>query len=662
MIILFRGMTPMSRTARFPLVVLTMLLIFLPAISQEKSPVKVKVIVDSATVKVTPEIDGETLARIPLDTTLEAVEKQGEWYKVSFNKEGLQITGFIHEMLVREMSEDEVAEESSAGASESVESQPEIIREIELRMDESRQMIRQKDKFKEAIISLDPLIAKTFRVEDNQKQRRLAAEIYLWTGMAYSGLGDAYEALQELKNMFEVDYSYGKTITRNIYDPTIGGLIEQAEKEYLGIIKNYSFRITTQPEQARITINGQYIGASPFLYRSESPKVFLEIDKEGFKNVEDNLFLSQEETRKEYVLEKLGRNVEVKSIPQGAKIFVDGQDTDRLTDDVLPYVPFGNHMLRISKKNYVDWEEEIQVPAGDSAVEVEVVLTGKVYEMIRKWGSQDSGICEQPEGIALGADDVLYVVDNSDDRIKKITPDGKILTSWASGGNDLKDVKNPGGIAVDNQGFMYVTDTKKNAVMKFDKDGKLILKWGKEGTADNEFRMPLGIAVDRDNNIYVADSINHCVKIYTNLGIFKKTIGQRGTEEGEFLFPAALAFNRKNELFVADRTRLQKFSPQGELLGSWGKPGEEEGAFDRPMGVCVDRDGFVYVADSGNNRIQKFDDEGKFFTSWGEIGTDDGQMMFPAGIAVDSHGMVYVAEKENNRIQAFRVPSDVSHN
>jgi sugar lactone lactonase YvrE len=650
-------MTQMLRIVRFLSIFLTMYIVFLPAFSQERSPLKVKVIVDSATVKVTPEIDGETLARIPLNTTLEAVEKQGEWYKVSFDKEGLQITGFIHEMLVREMSEDEVAEEDASSVKEPEESQTEIIREIEIRMDESRQMIRQEDKFNEAIITLSPLIAKTFRVEDIQKQRQLATEIFLWTGMAYSGMGNAYAALRELRNMFEVDYSYGKAISRNIYDPTIGGLIEQAEKEYLGIIKNYSLRLTTQPEQAGITINGEYIGVTPLIYRSESPKVILEISKDGYKGIEDDLFLSQEDTDREYVLERLGRNLDVKSTPQGANIFIDDEDTGQLTDSVLPYVSFGSHKLRISMENYADREEVIQVTAGENPIEVTVVLAGKVYEPLRKWGSPDSAFFKQPADVALDKDGVLYVVDDSEERIKKITPEGRIDRNWISGGKDFKNVKTAGGIAVDSQGFLYVTDLKKHSVLKFDKKGMFIKKWGKEGSADAEFRTPLGIAVDSENNVYVADSTNHCVKMFSNLGVYKKSIGKRGTEEGEFIFPAAVAINQKNELFVVDRTRLQKFSPVGELLGSWGKAGSADGDFDKPMGICVDKHGFVYVADSGNNRIQKFDDKGQFISSWGEMGSGDGQMMSPSGIAVDFRGIVYVAEKDNNRIQSFEVSS-----
>jgi DNA-binding beta-propeller fold protein YncE len=643
------------------LIILISSFLFLPALPQEENAAKVKVIADGATVKVTPEIDGDTLARISLNTVLEVMEKQGEWYKVSFDKEGLRITGFIHEMLVREMSEDEMAEDYVSSSEVPVESQSEIVREIEIRMDESRQLIRQEDKFKEAINSLTPLIAKTFQVEDRQKQRQLATEIYFWMGMAYTEIGEAYAALRELRNMFEVDHAYGKTITRTVYDPTIGGLIDQAEKEYLGIIQNYSLRITTKPEQARITINGEYIGTTPLTFPSESPQVVLKITKEGYKSLEDDLFLSQEDTDKEYVLERLGRSLEVKSTPQGANIFIDDEDTGQLTDGMLPYVSYGTHKIRISKENYADWEEMIEVSEGENPIELDVVLTGKVYVPLRKWGSPGSPFFEHPTGIALDKDGVVFVVDNSQERIKKINPDGKIDRTWTSGGKDFKSVKSPGGVAIDSKGYIYVTDTRKHAVFKFDKGGKSLLKWGKEGTASIEFRNPMGIAVDSEDNIYIADSANHCVKIFSNLGVYKKTIGRRGTEQGELLFPSAIVINQQRELLILDRTRLQKFSSEGKVLDSWGKAGSNDGEFDKPMGVFIDKDGYIYIADSGNNRIQKFDDKGQFISKWGGMGRGDGQMMFPSGIVVDSSGTVFVAEQNNNRIQSFKVSSDASN-
>lgn len=648
----------MSRIFRLKLVLLLICAMFFLAFSQEEGPVKVKVIVDSATVKVTPEIDGETLARIPLNTILEALEKQGEWYKVSFDRDGLRITGFIHEMLVREMSDEEIEAEEIASPSETVESQFEIIREIEIRLEGARQLIKQENKFEEAKDLLLPLIAKTFRVDDVQKQRLLAAEIFLWTGIAYSGMGDAYAALREIRNMYEVDYDRGKAITRNIYNPQIGGLIDQAEKEYLGIIKNYSLRISSQPEQAKIMINGEYIGMAPQVYRSESPKVLIEIKKEGYKSVEEDVFLTQEDTDKEYILERLGRNLEVRSMPQGASIFLDDEDTGQKTDDVLPYVSFGDHRVRITKANYADWEGMVKIPVGDSPISINVVLTGKTYSYQKKWSSPDSPSFKQPVGLSVDKNDIIYIVDDSDTKIKIITPDGRIDHTWSSGGKDFKRVKSPGGIALDSQEYMYVTDTKKHTVSKFDKSGKLIKKWGKEGSGNTEFKTPRGIAVDGEGSVFVADSMNHCIKKFSNLGVFKNKIGRRGTAEGEFLYPAAVAVNQKNDLFVLDRTRLQKFSAEGELLDSWGKSGKDDGDFNNPMGIFIDKDGFIYIADSGNHRIQKFDDKGQFIAKWGSMGIGDGQLNLPSGIAVDTKGNVYIAEKDNNRIQMFSVSSD----
>jgi DNA-binding beta-propeller fold protein YncE len=550
-----------------------------------------------------------------------------------------------------------MAEEGISDSGATIESQADIIQEIETRMEESRQLIRQEKKFEEAMNSLSPLIAKTFRVEDIQKQRQLATEIFLWTGMAYSGMGDAYAALREIRNMFEVDHAYGKVITRNIYDPKIGGLIEQAEKEYLGIIRDYSLRLSSQPEQARIIINGEYIGVTPLIYRSGSPKVLLEIKKEGYRSVKDDIFLSQEDTNKEYDLERLGRNVEVKSTPQGANVFLDEEDTGQLTDCVLPYVSFGTHKVRIFKENYADWEGEVEIVLGGNPILIDVILPGKTYEYFKKWGAPNSPIFQQPQGVTLGQNDIVYVVDGSEDKIKKITSEGRVDRTWSSGGKDFKNVRSPGGIAVDRQGYMYVTDAKKHAVFKFDKTGKFIKKWGKEGSGNVEFKTPMGIAIDSESNIYVADSTNHCIKKFSNLGDFKKTIGKSGTDEGEFLFPTAISISRKNELFVVDRTRMQKFSSEGELLDSWGRAGSNEGDLNKPMGIFVDENGFVYIADSGNNRIQKFDERGQFIAKWGGEGAGDGQLNYPSGIVIDSRGYVYVAERENNRIQVFKLSS-----
>jgi hypothetical protein len=71
----------------------------------------------------------------------------------------------------------------------------------------------------------------------------------------------------------------------------------------------------------------------------------------------------------------------------------------------------------------------------------------------------------------------------------------------------------------------------------------------------------------------------------------------------------------------------------------------------------VDTSGYIYVADSYNNRIQKFSASGEYITQWGSFGTGNGQFKIPYGIAVDASGNVYVADTVNNRIQKFSLGS-----
>ena len=61
--------------------------------------------------------------------------------------------------------------------------------------------------------------------------------------------------------------------------------------------------------------------------------------------------------------------------------------------------------------------------------------------------------------------------------------------------------------------------------------------------------------------------------------------------------------------------RIQKFTGDGQFLMAFGSSGSDEGEFNRPSGVAVDRDGIIYVADWLNNRLQVFDVDGTFVTA-----------------------------------------------
>jgi DNA-binding beta-propeller fold protein YncE len=105
----------------------------------------------------------------------------------------------------------------------------------------------------------------------------------------------------------------------------------------------------------------------------------------------------------------------------------------------------------------------------------------------------------------------------------------------------------------------------------------------------------------------------------------------------------------------AGKHRLLKFDKDGKLLTQWGRFGGGPGQFWTPLGIDIDHDGFVYVADSGNHRIQKFTAEGTFITEFGTFGSDAGELNFPMNLAVSLDGTaVYVSDTFNQRIQIFR--------
>ncbi len=125
--------------------------------------------------------------------------------------------------------------------------------------------------------------------------------------------------------------------------------------------------------------------------------------------------------------------------------------------------------------------------------------------------------------------------------------------------------------------------------------------------------------------------------------------------DGCFGAPKGITLGDDGFLYVADtqNDRIQQFDLDGEFVSKWGMPGEGEGRFDRPTKVAFGPLGDIYVAEVFEHRIQRFDEDRNYVDSWGEPGTTPGQFQSPRGIATDAAGYVYVADQYNHRIQKF---------
>jgi len=167
---------------------------------------------------------------------------------------------------------------------------------------------------------------------------------------------------------------------------------------------------------------------------------------------------------------------------------------------------------------------------------------------------------------------------------------------------------------------------------------------GGRGTGEGEFDSPTGIAVDPNGNILVADTGNGRIEKLSPDGSFITSIKQ-------FEAPSGIAIDRAGNIYVAEigsKHRVQKLGPDGTFIARWA-PG-----LYGPRKIAIGPDDSIYVVDSGGNRIVKFSPDGQVLASWGSEGSGDGQFRGVSSVAVDpTTNKVYVADPINSRIQVF---------
>lgn len=216
------------------------------------------------------------------------------------------------------------------------------------------------------------------------------------------------------------------------------------------------------------------------------------------------------------------------------------------------------------------------------------------------------------------------------------------------------ELRKPYGVTTDSRGRIYAADTQLKTVFVIDPVAKAVEQ--RSGDSRAPMALPAGVAVDSEDRLFVSDAELHSITCFSPSG---QVIGRFGTTSlGR---PGGIAIDqRRNRLYVADakQSRIVVFDSKSlefrDYLGTKSKPGKpENGTFDAPTNVAVDRQGNLYVADTWNYRVQVLDPAGKFLRAFGTQGDRPGEFIRPKGIAVDSEGHVYVADAEFNNFQIF---------
>jgi DNA-binding beta-propeller fold protein YncE len=205
-------------------------------------------------------------------------------------------------------------------------------------------------------------------------------------------------------------------------------------------------------------------------------------------------------------------------------------------------------------------------------------------------------------------------------------------------------------------------------ILKFDAKGNLVTSFGKGMIVS-----PHGIHVDRDGNIWVTDyqddSGNGGRSPLSGAAAAARGRGDaagRGTDAaGRGAGAAGRAGGGRGAAAPLPIPRpgatkghqVHKFSPDGKLLLSIGKPGGADvpDCCWQPNDVITNQKGEIFIAmvHGGGGRIMKLTPQGKPIKTWGEPGSGPGQFSTPHSLAFDSTGRLFVADRGNVRIQIF---------
>jgi DNA-binding beta-propeller fold protein YncE len=183
-------------------------------------------------------------------------------------------------------------------------------------------------------------------------------------------------------------------------------------------------------------------------------------------------------------------------------------------------------------------------------------------------------------------------------------------------------IRDIAGIAVDAQDRVYVFNRGEHPVIVLAPDGSVLGTWG-----EGAFPHPHAIHIAADQTVFCTDDGAHTVSRHTLDGRLLMRLGEPGRSSG---FHSGRPFSRcthtalspQGDIYVTDgyhNHRVHKFSPDGDLLLSWGASGAGPGEFNFPHNVVCDADGWVYVADRENHRIQVFSGDGEFETEWRDL-------------------------------------------
>lgn len=275
-----------------------------------------------------------------------------------------------------------------------------------------------------------------------------------------------------------------------------------------------------------------------------------------------------------------------------------------------------------------------------------------------------------PRDIATAPDGSLFVADSRNHRVVHLDAQGLFLNAWGSYGNVLDGevpggmFNEPWGVAVGPDGLVYVADTWNHRIQVFTPEGAFLRMWNSFEVADtvDGFWGPRGIAVDKDNRVFVTDTGKQRVVIFDSQGTYLTQFGGVGLEAGKLDEPVGIDIAADGRVYIADtwNYRVQVFAPdatglQFQSVNMWDVDAWSSDTLDNKPFLALDENGNVYLTDPDRGKVIVFDGEGQFVRIWG--GFDNTYTMnIISGVTIGTDGSVWVSDALSNTLLKFVMP------
>lgn len=237
------------------------------------------------------------------------------------------------------------------------------------------------------------------------------------------------------------------------------------------------------------------------------------------------------------------------------------------------------------------------------------------------------------KGICMGPDGYLYVADENNYRVRKVSMDGVVSTlagaQWDAipndgffdGPPDVATFDSPFGVASDKLGNIYVADAANNKIRKITSSGFVSSLAGGDyyhyGQQDGQgsaatFFQPWAIASDSAGNVFVVDDEAHLLRKITPDGTVTTLLGPKEpsiTGDQDLFLSSALATDKYGNLFFSIPYGIVKMTTDGTIIRyACGGIGETDGpatvaTYRAITGIAVGQNGTLYITD--NNSVRK---------------------------------------------------------